>query len=135
MVLKPSESTPASATLIKTLVAQYLDPEAYAVVNGAITETSALLENRWDHIFFTGGGSIGKIIATAAAKNLTSITLELGGKSPVVIDDGCDLQLAAKRIMYGKTQNTGQVSSIPSRFTRDLFLIIIFADVVAVCLA
>lgn len=75
VVLKPSESVPASAALMKELVERYLDPQSYVVVNGAVPETTALLNHRWDHIFFTGGGKIGKIIATIAAQNLTPVTL------------------------------------------------------------
>ncbi|KAH8102233.1 Aldehyde/histidinol dehydrogenase [Cristinia sonorae] len=112
-VLKPSESAPASSTLMKTLVEKYLDPEAYILVNGAIPETNALLKHRWDHIFFTGGTKIGKVIATVAAQNLTPVTLELGGKSPVIIDDGADLQLAAKRTLWGKSLNSGQLCVSP----------------------
>ena len=93
------------------LVSRYLDPQSYVVVNGAVAETTALLNHRWGHIFFTGGGKIGKIIASIAAQNLTPVTLELGGKSPVVIDDNCDLELAAKRTLFGKSQNSGQVRS------------------------
>ncbi|KAH8100216.1 Aldehyde/histidinol dehydrogenase [Cristinia sonorae] len=108
-VIKPSENTPTCSALLATLIPKYLDPEAYIVVNGAAHETSALLTHRWDHIFFTGGGNIGKIIATTAAQKLTPVTLELGGKSPVIVAEDCDLDLAAKRILWGKTQNSGQL--------------------------
>lgn len=93
-----------------TLVAKYLDTTAYTVVQGAVQETEALLAHRWAHIFFTGSARVGRIIATKAGEHLTPVTLELGGKSPVVIDEGCDLELAAKRILFGKVQNSGQVS-------------------------
>lgn len=112
VVLKPAEATPNASTLIAKLLPKYLDPAAYAVVNGGIPETSALLELRWDHIFFTGGPKVGQIVATAAAKHITPVTLELGGKSPVIIDTDCDLELAAKRTLYGKLQNAGQVCDI-----------------------
>jgi len=108
-VLKPSENSPNSAVEITRILAQYLDPEAYVAVNGAIQETNALLAFRWDHIFFTGGGKIGKIVATIAAQKLTPITLELGGKCPVIVAEDCDLDLAAKRILWGKSQNAGQL--------------------------
>lgn len=109
VVLKPSEATPNASTLIAKLVPKYLDPAAYAVVNGSVAESSALLELRWDHIFFTGGTRVGQIVAAAAAKHITPITLELGGKSPVIIDTDCDIDLAAKRVLFGKLQNMGQV--------------------------
>lgn len=108
-MIKPSELTPNTAALIARLVPRYLDPEAYAVVNGAIDETRALLDVRWSHIFFTGSGKVGRIVAAAAAKFTTPLTLELGGKSPVIIAPDCDLELAAKRLLFGKLQNSGQV--------------------------
>ncbi|TCD62394.1 hypothetical protein EIP91_006948 [Steccherinum ochraceum] len=108
-VLKPSEHTPTCATLIAQLVSQYLDPEAYIVVNGAVVETTTLLTHRWDHIFFTGGGNIGRIVAAAAGEKLTPLTLELGGKNPVIVAEDCDVELAAKRILWAKTQNAGQL--------------------------
>lgn len=108
-VLKPSEVTANCAALMAELVPKYLDPDAYAVVNGGVPETTALLNLRWDHILYTGGVSVGRIIAAAAAKHVTPVTLELGGKSPVVVDAGYDLDLAAKRILFGKAQNSGQV--------------------------
>ena len=91
------------------LIAQYLDRDAYAVVNGAIPETTHLLDLRWDHILFTGSGRTGRIVSAAAAKHMTPVTLELGGKSPVVIAEDADLDLAAKRVLHGKGQNSGQV--------------------------
>lgn len=109
LVLKPSEATPNASALMAKLIPKYLDPAAYAVVNGGPAETSVLLEFRWDHIFFTGGSKVGQIVATAAAKHITPISLELGGKSPVIIDSDCDVDLAAKRVLYGKLQNAGQV--------------------------
>ena len=84
--------------------------DAFIVVNGAAAETTALLAYRWDHIFFTGGGKIGKIVATAAAQKLTPVTLELGGKNPVIVAEDCDPELAAKRVLRSKSQNSGQVS-------------------------
>ena len=108
-VLKPSECTPATAALITDLLPKYLDPEAYAVVNGEIDETTTLLNLRWGHIFFTGSNKVGRIVASAAGKFTTPVTLELGGKSPVIISPDTDLELAAKRILFGKVQNVGQV--------------------------
>ncbi|KAF9009920.1 NAD-aldehyde dehydrogenase [Cyathus striatus] len=112
-VLKPSESTPNVSALYAELFPKYLDPELYAVVNGAVAETTKALELPWDHIMYTGSGRVGKIIATAAAKHLTPVTLELGGKSPVIIDPKCDLETAAKRILWGKCVNAGQTCVAP----------------------
>lgn len=116
-VIKPSEISAHSAALIASLVPRYLDTSAYAVVTGAVPETTALLDLRWDHILYTGGGIVGRIVAAAAAKNLTPLTLELGGKSPVLIDTDCNVEIAAKRILYGKSQNAGQVQPSSSALT------------------
>ena len=97
------------AALLASLLPRYLDTQAYGVVLGAVEETTTLLDLQWGHIFFTGGVNIGRIVATAAAKNVTPVTLELGGKSPVIISPDCDVKLAAKRVLHGKVQNTGQV--------------------------
>jgi aldehyde dehydrogenase (NAD+) len=116
-IVKPSEFNPACAALLADLFPKYLDPAAYRIINGAATETTALLELRWDHIFFTGSGRVGRIVAAAAAKNVTPITLELGSKSPVFIDaNNTDIELAAKRILWGKQQNAGQVFISLHRF-------------------
>ncbi|KAI0075949.1 aldehyde dehydrogenase [Panus rudis PR-1116 ss-1] len=112
-VLKPSEASPTCAALLTKLVAEYLDPNAYVVVNGGPAETAELLKYRWDHIFFTGGNKVGEIVATAAAKHVTPLTLELGGKSPVIVDVNADLELAAKRTLIGKAQNSGQICVSP----------------------
>ena len=110
-VLKSSEYSPTFSALITHLIPKYLDPDAYAVVNGASPETTRLLELRWDHIIYTGGNRVGRIVAAAAAKHITPVTLELGGKSPVFIDaSNTDLEIAAKRVLWGKIQNAGQVS-------------------------
>ncbi len=94
------------------LIAKYLDPAAYTVVLGAVEESTILLELQWNHIFFTGGTSIGRKIAAAAGKNLTPLTLELGGMNPAIIDTDCDLELAAKRLLFGQIQNAGQVRTM-----------------------
>jgi aldehyde dehydrogenase (NAD+) len=92
------------------LFPKYLDQDAFAVVNGDEVETARLLELKWDHIFFTGSTRVGRIVAAAAARNITPVTLELGGRSPVFIDAGhIDLEIAAKRVLWGKIQNAGQV--------------------------
>lgn len=108
-VVKPSELTSAVSGLMAELFPKYLDPEAYFVVQGAVRETSRLLDLRWDHIMYTGSGRVGRIVAAAAAKHITPVTLELGGKSPVIISPDCDVELAAKRVLFGKVQNSGQV--------------------------
>lgn len=112
-VLKPSEVSPASAAALAELIPQYLDRDAVSVVTGGVAETTALLEQRWDHIFFTGGTSIGRIVMAAAAKNLTPVLLELGGKSPAIIDASADLQVAARRIAHGRWLNSGQTCTAP----------------------
>ncbi|KAJ6590364.1 aldehyde dehydrogenase [Mycena sp. CBHHK59/15] len=112
-VVKPSEVAPHYAELLAELVPKYLDPNAYRVVLGAVPETTKLLELQWDHIFYTGNGRIARIISAAAAKHLTPLTLELGGKSPVIVDPTCDITLAAKRTLWGKAQNCGQLCVSP----------------------
>jgi len=112
-VIKPSEVTPRASKLLAELVPNYLDGDAIAVVEGAVPETTALLEQRWDHIFYTGGAAVGRIVMKAAAEHLTPVTLELGGKSPAIIDDGADLKSAARRIAWGKTLNAGQTCIAP----------------------
>ncbi|KAG2137857.1 aldehyde dehydrogenase [Suillus bovinus] len=112
-VLKPSELVPTFSQLLDEIVPKYFDPNTYRVVNGAVPETSKLLELQWDHIFYTGSGRIARVIATAAAKHLTPLVLELGGKSPVIIDSAYDIDLAAKRILWGKCNNAGQICVAP----------------------
>ncbi|KAG1744558.1 aldehyde dehydrogenase [Suillus paluster] len=111
--LKPSELVPTFSQLLAEIVPKYLDPNAYQVVNGAVPEISKLLELQWDHIFYTGNGKVARIIASAAAKHLTPLTLELGGKSPVIIDSTYDIDIAAKRILWGKCNNAGQICVAP----------------------
>lgn len=111
--LKPSELSPATSALIARLVADYLDPEAFAVVQGGPEETTALLEQPFDHIFYTGGRRVGRIVMEAAARHLTPVTLELGGKSPCFVDDTVDLNTAARRIAWGKFTNAGQTCVAP----------------------
>jgi aldehyde dehydrogenase (NAD+) len=96
-----------------SLVPEYLDPRAVAVVEGGVTETTELLAERFDHIFYTGNGTVGRIVMTAAAKYLTPVTLELGGKSPVYVDDTVDLATTARRIAWGKFLNAGQTCVAP----------------------
>lgn len=113
VILKPSDLAPRSAALLENLIPKYLDPSCYHVFNGGIPETTEILEQRFDYIFFTGGTQIGKIIHKAANKYLTPTTLELGGKSPVYIDKSADIDIAAARIMFGKTINAGQSCIAP----------------------
>ncbi|MFB2598035.1 aldehyde dehydrogenase family protein [Herbiconiux sp. P17] len=113
VLLKPSELAPATSALIATLVPEYLDPRAVAVVQGGVTETTELLAERFDHIFYTGNGTVGRIVMTAAAQHLTPVTLELGGKSPVYVDDTVDLAATARRIVWGKFLNAGQTCVAP----------------------
>ncbi|MFJ9419022.1 aldehyde dehydrogenase family protein [Streptomyces sp. NPDC101227] len=112
-VVKPSELAPRTSAAIARLLPRYLDDAAVAVVEGAVPETTALLEQRFDHIFYTGNGAVGRIVMAAAARHLTPVTLELGGKSPVVLDPGTDLAAAARRIVTGKFLNAGQTCVAP----------------------
>lgn len=113
VVIKPSELAPATAAVIARLVPDALDRRAVAVVTGAVPETTALLAERFDHIFYTGNGRVGRIVARAAAEHLTPITLELGGKSPVYIDDTVPVAESARRIAWGKFMNAGQTCVAP----------------------
>ncbi|TRM57645.1 aldehyde dehydrogenase [Schizophyllum amplum] len=113
VVLKLSEVAPHYASLLTRLLPQYLDSRAYRIVNGAVPEVTKVLELQWDHIFYTGHGAIARIVSAAAAKHLTPLTLELGGKSPVIIDPASDLTLAARRVLYGKFNNAGQICVCP----------------------
>lgn len=111
--LKPSELSPNTSKLLAELVPQYLDSEAVRVVEGGPKETSELLKNPFNHIFYTGGGRVGKIVMRAAAENLTPVTLELGGKSPCFVDRTADINVAARRIAWGKFTNAGQTCVAP----------------------
>ncbi|XP_020900129.1 aldehyde dehydrogenase family 3 member B1 isoform X1 [Exaiptasia diaphana] len=112
-VIKPSEVASATADLIKTLLPKYLDEDCYPVVLGGVEETQELLKQKYDKIFYTGGGAVGRLVMEAAAKNLTRVTLELGGKSPCYIDDECDLAVVANRLAWGKFSNSGQTCVAP----------------------
>lgn len=113
VVLKPSELAPATSAALASVIPRYLDPRAVRVVEGGVDETSKLLAQRWDTIFYTGNGKVARIVATAAAKHLTPTTLELGGKSPVLVTEDCDLLAAARRIAWGKFTNAGQTCVAP----------------------
>jgi aldehyde dehydrogenase (NAD+) len=112
-VLKPSELAPASSKAVAKLVADTFDEAHVAVVEGDHLVAQRLLEQRWDHIFFTGSTRVGKIVAHAAADHLARCTLELGGKSPVIVTESADLDVAAKRIVWGKFTNAGQTCVAP----------------------
>src|SRR3954466_4159054 len=121
-VIKPSEVSAATAEAVARFLPQYLDRKAFSVVLGAKPETTALLEQPWDHIFFTGGTAVAKVVMTAAAKNLTPVVLELGGKSPTVVHPSADLRVAARRIAQGRWNNAGQTCTAPD-------YVLVFKDV------
>ena len=112
-VCKPSELAPACSKLMADLIPQYVDPEAAVVVEGDVEIATELLEQKWDHIFFTGSTNVGRIVMQAAANHLTPVTLELGGKSPTIVDESADLVAAANRITWGKFLNAGQTCIAP----------------------
>jgi aldehyde dehydrogenase (NAD+) len=112
-VLKPSEVTAHTAEVLARRIPEYLDPQAVTVVTGGAQETQALLEQRFDHIFYTGGGRVGRLVMQAAAETLTPVTLELGGKSPCIVDADVDVRVAARRIAWGKFLNAGQTCVAP----------------------
>ncbi|WEV46062.1 aldehyde dehydrogenase family protein [Bifidobacterium sp. ESL0690] len=111
--LKPSELSPNTSALLQRLIGKYLDPRAFAVVQGAVPETTELLKQPFNHIFYTGNGKVGSIVMKAAAKQLTPVTLELGGKSPVFVDASANLDVAAGRIAWGRFTNAGQTCVAP----------------------
>jgi aldehyde dehydrogenase (NAD+) len=111
--LKPSELAEQTSALIKDLVEQYFSPSVLAVVEGAVDETQELLSQPFDKIFFTGSSRVGKIVMKAAAEQLIPVTLELGGKSPAIVHSDANIEIAAKRIWWGKTMNAGQICVAP----------------------
>jgi aldehyde dehydrogenase (NAD+) len=121
-VIKPSEVAPATADVIARFLPEYLDREAFSVVLGAVPETTALLECGWDHIFFTGGTTVARIVMSAAAKHLTPVVLELGGKSPTIVHSSANLRVAARRIAQGRWGNAGQTCTAPD-------YVLVFKDV------
>ncbi len=112
-ILKPSAYSPATSAAIKALIQEVFPEEYAAVIEGGRAENSALLEERFDYIFFTGGVTVGKLVMEKAAVHLTPVTLELGGKSPCIVDKTSDLKLAAARIAFGKYLNCGQTCVAP----------------------
>ncbi|KOV96628.1 aldehyde dehydrogenase [Streptomyces sp. NRRL B-3648] len=119
VVAKPSELAPATSVALAELIPAYLDTDAVAVVEGGVPETTALLAERFDHIFYTGNGTVGRIVMRAAAEHLTPVTLELGGKSPVFVDRGTDLDVVADRLARGKFLNAGQTCVAPDYVLTD----------------
>jgi aldehyde dehydrogenase (NAD+) len=119
VVVKPSEMAPATSAVLARLLRAHLDTDAVAVVEGGIPETTALLAERFDHIFYTGNGTVGRVVLRAAAEHLTPVTLELGGKSPAFVDRGTDLDVVADRLVRGKFLNAGQTCVAPDYVLTD----------------
>ncbi|EDM12326.1 rCG47331, partial [Rattus norvegicus] len=113
VVLKPSEMSKNTEKVLAELLPQYLDQSCFAVVLGGPEETGQLLKHKFDYIFFTGSPRVGKIVMAAAAKHLTPITLELGGKNPCYVDDNCDPQTVANRVAWFRYFNAGQTCVAP----------------------
>jgi len=113
VVIKLSELTPATSAVIAEIIADIFDSRYVCAVEGGVEESNALLTNKFDHIFFTGSPNVGKIVMSAAAKHLTPVTLELGGKSPTIVNKDCKLDQAVKRILSGRFLNAGQTCIAP----------------------
>ncbi len=112
-IIKPSEIAPATSQVVAELIAATFDPKYIAVEEGGVEVAQTLLAQKFDHIFFTGGTRVGQIVMEAAAKQLTPVTLELGGKSPCIIDKDINIEVTAKRIVWGKYLNAGQTCVAP----------------------
>ena len=112
-VIKPSELAPATSRLVAKIIRETFDDNYIAVIEGGVGETGSLLKEKFDYIFFTGGTAVGKIIMRAAAEQLTPLTLELGGKSPAIVDEDAHLPTAARRLCWGKFFNAGQTCLAP----------------------
>lgn len=113
VILKPSAYAPAMSALLARLLSECFDEGYVAVVEGGRAENTSLLKEKFDHIFFTGSTAVGKTVLAAAAEHLTPVSLELGGKSPVIVDETPDIPLAARRIVFGKLLNCGQTCVAP----------------------
>ncbi|MDD2345783.1 MAG: aldehyde dehydrogenase [Bacteroidales bacterium] len=111
--LKPSEISPNTSAILANLIPQYFNPDYIAIIEGGVAETTELLKLKFDHIFYTGSSQVGKIVMAAAAQNLCPVTLELGGKSPCVIDENVPLKQTARKIAWGKFLNAGQTCIAP----------------------
>jgi len=132
VMIKPSELAPATARLMKEIISGLFDESEVAMIEGDARTAQALLEKKFDHIFFTGSPAVGRIVMQAAARHLTSVTLELGGKSPVIVDRTADLDEAASKIAWGKVLNSGQTCIAPDYLLvdesiRDAFVAKLFA--------
>jgi len=128
--VKPSAYSPAASAVIRDILAECFPPELVSVVEGGRAENQALLDQKFDYIFFTGGVEVGKEVMTRAARHLTPVTLELGGKSPCIVDRTARLDLAAKRLVFGKLLNCGQTCVAPDyllidRQVKDRFLALV----------
>ncbi len=113
VVLKPSDVAAATSNLLAQRLPRYLDQRVVTVITGGVAETTALLQERFDHILYTGNGTVARTVMEAAAKHLTPVTLELGGKSPAIVAADADIEVAAKRIAWGKFINAGQTCVAP----------------------
>jgi acyl-CoA reductase-like NAD-dependent aldehyde dehydrogenase len=113
LVLKPSELAPHTSAVVAEMIREVFDPHYIAILEGGVEVSEALLQEKFDYIFFTGGTGVGRIVYQAAAKHLTPVTLELGGKSPCIIDKDTDISTTAKRIAWGKFINAGQTCIAP----------------------
>jgi len=127
VIIKPSEMTPHASAVIRKIVAEAFTEDEVAVFEGDAPVSQALLALPFDHIFFTGSPAVGKIVMAAAAKHLTSVTLELGGKSPTIVDESADLAMAAQNILWAKFTNNGQTCIAPDHIyvhasVKDAFL-------------
>ncbi|MBM7868667.1 aldehyde dehydrogenase (NAD+) [Clostridium pascui] len=112
-LLKPSEMTPNASKVVKEMIEDAFDKEYIGCVEGGIDTNTSLINGKFDYIFFTGSAAVGKIVMQAAAKNLVPVTLELGGKSPVIVEESANIKEAARRIIWGKTANAGQTCVAP----------------------
>ncbi|RIO55542.1 aldehyde dehydrogenase family protein, partial [Mammaliicoccus sciuri] len=112
-ILKPSEFTPNVSEVIKHIIEDVFDPEYISICEGDAETTQSLIQLPFDYIFFTGSEQVGKIVYQAASKNLTPVTLELGGKSPVIVDETANIKVASERISFGKFTNAGQTCVAP----------------------
>ena len=112
-IVKPSAYSPATSALLAKIIEEVFEPEYVAVVTGGREENSVLLEEKFDYIFFTGSKTVGKLVLEKASHHLTPVTLELGGKSPCIVDESANLRLAARRIVFGKYLNCGQTCIAP----------------------
>lgn len=113
VVVKPSAYAPASSAVLRQICEEAFEPELVSVVEGGRAENEALLDQRWDNIFFTGSVAVGRLVMARAAEHLTPVTLELGGKSPCIVERSANLRVAARRIAFGKWLNVGQTCVAP----------------------